>query len=230
MIQTMEGDPRVSKPRLPKVYTEEQLVFLRSHIGGFETRTRGHVRGDAKKFALDRASEFLVRFGLPPDLQGVDEAEPRFREVGARVSRLRPLNPPPANIQLVQEHRRAREAEARGSYAAQEALRQRCVVSSSFWQSLTRLRQRRTRRAASRGVQPSRRPLPRPLMYPTRPVQARTRTHVRTRMPSSNRNHHNNPSSSSNPSQAHPTSNSNSPFKPPCPSRYRSPPRPRSST
>lgn len=81
MIQTMDGDPRVSKPRLPKAYTEEQLVFLRSHISGFETRTRGHVRGDAKKFALDRASEFLVRFGLPPDLQGVDEAEPRFREV-----------------------------------------------------------------------------------------------------------------------------------------------------
>ncbi|KAH0835883.1 hypothetical protein J3R83DRAFT_9763 [Lanmaoa asiatica] len=76
----MVGDPRVSKPRLPKAYTEEQLVFLRSHISGFETRTRGHVRGDAKKFALDRASEFLVRFGLPPDLQEVDEAEPRFRE------------------------------------------------------------------------------------------------------------------------------------------------------
>lgn len=82
IIQTMEGsDPRVSKPRLPKAYTEEQLVFLRSHIVGFETRTRGHVRGDAKKFALDRASEFLLRFGLPPDLHGVDEAEPRFREV-----------------------------------------------------------------------------------------------------------------------------------------------------
>ncbi|KAG9313584.1 hypothetical protein JVU11DRAFT_5914 [Chiua virens] len=75
----MESDPR-GKPRLPKAYTEEQLAFLRSHINGFETRTRGHVRGDAKKFALDRASEFLVRFGLPPDLQGVDEAEPRFRE------------------------------------------------------------------------------------------------------------------------------------------------------
>jgi len=133
MIQTMEGDPRVSKPRLPKAYTDEQLVFLRSHINGFETRTRGHVRGDAKKFALDRASEFLVRFGLPPDLQGVDEAEPRFREVGASVSRLRhwQLTLPSANIQLVQEHGRAREAEARGSHAAQEALGQRCVVSSS---------------------------------------------------------------------------------------------------
>ncbi|KAF9239838.1 hypothetical protein BU15DRAFT_74373 [Melanogaster broomeanus] len=76
----MDCDPRVSKPRLPKPYTEEQLLFLRSHISGFETRTRGHVRGDAKKFALDRANEFLVRFGLPQDLQGVEEAEPRFRE------------------------------------------------------------------------------------------------------------------------------------------------------
>ena len=78
-------DSRVSKPRLPKAYTEEQLVFLKSHISGFETRTRGHVRGDAKKFALDRASDFLLRFGLPPDLQGVDEAEPRFREVSPHV-------------------------------------------------------------------------------------------------------------------------------------------------
>ncbi|KAL4067016.1 hypothetical protein V8B97DRAFT_1874287 [Scleroderma yunnanense] len=76
----MESNPRVSNPRLPKVYTDEQLVFLRSHISGFETRTRGHVRGDAKRFALERANDFLARFGLPEDLQGVDDAEPRFRE------------------------------------------------------------------------------------------------------------------------------------------------------
>jgi hypothetical protein len=83
---TMASDPRVSKPRLPKAYTDEQLIFLRSHISGFETRTRGHVRGDAKKFALDRANEFLVRFGMPEDLQGIDEAEPRFREVRAATA------------------------------------------------------------------------------------------------------------------------------------------------
>lgn len=82
---TMTSDPRVSKPRLPKAYTDEQLIFLRSHISGFETRTRGHVRGDAKKFALDRANEFLVRFGMPEDLQGTDEAEVRFREVRVDV-------------------------------------------------------------------------------------------------------------------------------------------------
>lgn len=71
---------------MPKAYTDEQLIFLRSHISGFETRTRGHVRGDAKKFALDRANEFLVRFGMPEDLQGIDEAEPRFREVRAATA------------------------------------------------------------------------------------------------------------------------------------------------
>lgn len=77
---TMDNDLRVSKPRLPKAYTDEQLVFLRSHISGFETRTRGHVRGDAKKFALERANDFLARFGLPEELQGIEDAEPRFRE------------------------------------------------------------------------------------------------------------------------------------------------------
>lgn len=79
-LTTMENDLRVSKPRLPKAYTDEQLVFLRSHISGFETRTRGHVRGDAKKFALERANDFLARFGLPEELQGIEDAEPRFRE------------------------------------------------------------------------------------------------------------------------------------------------------
>ncbi|KAG1745289.1 hypothetical protein EDB19DRAFT_482593 [Suillus lakei] len=71
---------RTGKPNLPKAYTDEQLIFLRSHISGFETRTCGRTRGDAKKFALERANEFLVRFGMPEDLQDVDEAEPRFRE------------------------------------------------------------------------------------------------------------------------------------------------------
>ena len=74
----------MNKPRLPKVYTDDQLVFLRSHISGFESRTRGHVRGDAKRFALEKANEFLARFGLPEDLQGIDDAEPRFREVSRR--------------------------------------------------------------------------------------------------------------------------------------------------
>jgi hypothetical protein len=120
----MASDPRVSKPRLPKAYTDEQLIFLRSHISGFESRTRGHVRGDAKKFALDRANEFLVRFGMPEDLHGTDEAEVRFREVRAAIVdvdfwvKMYVLTL--ANIQLVQEYRRPSKAKARGKNQIQE--------------------------------------------------------------------------------------------------------------
>lgn len=35
--------------------------------------------------ALDRVNEFLVRFGMQEDLQDIDEAEPRFREVRAVI-------------------------------------------------------------------------------------------------------------------------------------------------
>lgn len=38
------------------------------------------MRGDAKKFALERAAEFISTFGLPDELDGVTEPEPRFRE------------------------------------------------------------------------------------------------------------------------------------------------------
>jgi len=39
------------------------------------------VRGDAKKFALERAQDFIVRFGLPNEFVGIDEPEARFKEV-----------------------------------------------------------------------------------------------------------------------------------------------------
>jgi hypothetical protein len=102
------ADPTTStKPRLPKAYTEEQLAFLRSHLPEFERRSSGSVRGDAKKFALDKASEFINKFGLPSDFDvtpGID-AESRFREVS--TSGIRDLtiianyNHCVANIQLV---------------------------------------------------------------------------------------------------------------------------------
>lgn len=57
----MTSHPRTSKPRLLEAYTDEQLIFLRSHVGDFETRTCWRV-------ALDRANEFLVRFGMLEDL------------------------------------------------------------------------------------------------------------------------------------------------------------------
>ncbi|KAG5339783.1 hypothetical protein C0989_003583 [Termitomyces sp. Mn162] len=40
----------------------------------------GSIRGDAKKYALERASDFITQFGLPPEFIGVHEAENKFRE------------------------------------------------------------------------------------------------------------------------------------------------------
>ncbi|KAF8068854.1 hypothetical protein FPV67DRAFT_1093599, partial [Lyophyllum atratum] len=76
----MASDPRVHKPRLPKAYTDQQLTFLKSHLSEFERRSQGSIRGDAKKFALERASDFVARFGLPDEFVGVHESETRFRE------------------------------------------------------------------------------------------------------------------------------------------------------
>ncbi|KAK1234178.1 hypothetical protein PQX77_002604 [Marasmius sp. AFHP31] len=70
------------KSRLPKAYTDQQLGFLKSHLPEFERRTQGAVRGDAKKYALEKAVEFIATFGLPPEFNGLsaEEAEGRFRE------------------------------------------------------------------------------------------------------------------------------------------------------
>jgi hypothetical protein len=76
----MSSDPRVHKPRLPKAYTDQQLTFLRSSLPEFERRSQGSIRGDAKKFALERAQDFIVRFGLSDEFHGVEEPESRFKE------------------------------------------------------------------------------------------------------------------------------------------------------
>ena len=79
-----DGEPGVSsKRRLPKSYTEDQLAFLRSRLGEFERRSQGSLRGDAKRFALEQATEFIVRFGLPPDVEtGPDvDSEAKLKEV-----------------------------------------------------------------------------------------------------------------------------------------------------
>ncbi|KAJ3864518.1 MAG: hypothetical protein NXY57DRAFT_1091948 [Lentinula lateritia] len=76
------GDPRVQqqRTRLPKSYTDQQLAFLKSHLPEFERRTQGSIRGDAKKFALEKAADFISAFGLPSEFIHVEEAEPRFKE------------------------------------------------------------------------------------------------------------------------------------------------------
>jgi hypothetical protein len=77
---------KVQKPRLTKSYTAEQLVFLKGHLPEYERLSTQGVRGDAKKFALARAEDFIARFGLPEDFAGVEEPQPRFREVSKVAS------------------------------------------------------------------------------------------------------------------------------------------------
>jgi hypothetical protein len=87
MSTSGSAQPRVPTPRLPRAYTEEQLDFLRSNLGEFERKSQTAVRGEAKKFALDQAAEFVVRFGIPPDLNELPngDAEARFKEVSQEL-------------------------------------------------------------------------------------------------------------------------------------------------
>src|SRR5262245_55666098 len=103
-------DPRLQvKPRVPKTYTDEQLSFLHSHLLEFERWTQGADRGDAKKFALEWAGDFIQKFSLPDDyevLPGVD-VEVRFHEVShssVSIGRLLCSYGLSANLQLIQEH------------------------------------------------------------------------------------------------------------------------------
>lgn len=57
------------------------LTAASSSLPEFERRSQGSIRGDAKKFALERAQDFIVRFGLPDEFIGVEEPESRFKEV-----------------------------------------------------------------------------------------------------------------------------------------------------
>ena len=57
------------------------LILASSSLPELERRSQGSIRGDAKKFALERARDFIVRFGLSDEFHGVEEPESRFKEV-----------------------------------------------------------------------------------------------------------------------------------------------------
>jgi hypothetical protein len=68
--QTLESNaPIVGSQRNAKVsqvaYTSEQLEFLQGHLNEFSKKAQSRIRGDAKKYALDVASELLERYGQP---------------------------------------------------------------------------------------------------------------------------------------------------------------------
>ncbi|TEB34129.1 hypothetical protein FA13DRAFT_68805 [Coprinellus micaceus] len=78
----MSSDPRVTKSRQPKAYTEEQLAFLRSYLPEYEKRSQGSIRGDSKKFAFQKAAEYIQAFGISAEFISADDGETRFKEGG----------------------------------------------------------------------------------------------------------------------------------------------------
>jgi hypothetical protein len=86
--QQQQQRTRTQNPRTPKQYSQEQLTYLRGHLSEFERRSAGAIRGDAKKFALERANDFIHQFGLPIEFAGIEEGEARFKEVRSYVPAL----------------------------------------------------------------------------------------------------------------------------------------------
>lgn len=41
----------------------------------------GPIRGDAKKFALERAADYIARFGIPDGMDPGEETDAKFKEV-----------------------------------------------------------------------------------------------------------------------------------------------------
>jgi hypothetical protein len=95
------------------------LTLASSSLPEFERRSQGSIRGDAKKFALERAQDFIVRFGLSDEFHGVEEPESRFKEVrifACIVTRLFIIDACHlANLQLVQEYCWTEPSETRRS-------------------------------------------------------------------------------------------------------------------
>lgn len=58
-------------------HTDEQLGWLRTHLGEYEHRASGNVRGDAKKYALEMANKYIEKWGVPDG-----EKETTMKEVG----------------------------------------------------------------------------------------------------------------------------------------------------
>jgi hypothetical protein len=88
-------------------HTDEQLAWLRSHLSEYENRAGGNVRGDAKKFALEKAVKYIDKWGVPEGEKETTMKEVRFSTV--RERNLQHLNDLVANIHLVQEHLSERE-------------------------------------------------------------------------------------------------------------------------
>lgn len=62
-------------------HTDEQLSWLRSHLAEYETRAGGNVRGDAKKFALEKAVKYIEKWGVPDGEKETTMKEVRLQTI-----------------------------------------------------------------------------------------------------------------------------------------------------
>ena len=115
--------------------------FACSYLPEYEKRSQGSIRGDSKKFAFQKAAEYIQAFGISAEFIGAEDGETRFKEVrpfpslcwpspmltSERVLRCLWRNNlgchvnlvcrTIANIQLVQEYGRTEQAESGGKNA-----------------------------------------------------------------------------------------------------------------
>ena len=82
-------------------HTDEQLSWLRSHLAEYETRAGGSVRGDAKKFALEKAVKYIEKWGVP---EGEKETTMKEVRLSTESRRYQALKCFVANLHLVQKY------------------------------------------------------------------------------------------------------------------------------
>ncbi|KAJ3528756.1 hypothetical protein NMY22_g9277 [Coprinellus aureogranulatus] len=57
-------------------------VSFSRYLPEYEKRSQGSVRGDSKKFAFQKAAEYIATFGVSAEFVGAEDGEARFKEVG----------------------------------------------------------------------------------------------------------------------------------------------------
>ena len=67
---------------LPRDSNRRQFAaVVHSYLPEYEKRSQGSIRGDSKKFAFQKAAEYIQAFGISAEFIGADDGETRFKEV-----------------------------------------------------------------------------------------------------------------------------------------------------
>jgi hypothetical protein len=114
-------------------HTDEQLSWLRGHLAEYENRAGGNVRGDAKKFALEKAVKYIEKWGVPDG-----EKETTMKEVRPYTiwKQLAGFEFVVANLHLVQKYIGQREGSKKEASAHEEFVM--IIFISGIWCSYIR--------------------------------------------------------------------------------------------